>query len=146
MMVIIMGIIISGFSNIGKSSLTKYKDIKCIDFDTHYFRKEEGWEKMYVECLLALVNKYDYVFITTHGIMLNRLNELGINYYLVYPKRELKEEYRNRAIVRKSSDDFVDGFFSRWDEHISDCEKNTFAKKIILESGEYLSDVIDKIV
>ena len=140
-----MGIIISGFSNIGKSSLNKYKDIKCIDFDTHYFRKEEGWVDMYIECLMALVEKYDFVFITTHGVMLKRLNELGISYYLVYPKRELKEEYRNRAVSRNSPSEFVEGFFSRWDEHISDCEKNTFAKKIILSSGEYLSDVIDKI-
>lgn len=141
-----MGIIISGFSNIGKSSLSKFKDLNYIDFDTHFFRKEEGWEKMYVECLLALSSKYDYVFITTHGVMLERLNELGIEYYLVYPKRELKDEYKNRAISRNSSEEFVNGFFSRWDEHISDCEKNTFAKKIVLEAGEYLSDVIDKIV
>lgn len=141
-----MGIIISGFSNIGKSSLSKFKDLNYIDFDTHFFRKEEGWEKMYVECLLALSSKYDYVFITTHGVMLERLNELGIEYYLVYPKRELKDEYKNRAISRNSSEEFVNGFFSRWDEHISDCEKNIFAKKIVLESGEYLSDVIDKIV
>ena len=141
-----MGIIISGFSNIGKSSLLKFKNINYIDFDTHFFRKEEGWEKMYVECLLALSSKYDYVFITTHGVMLEELNKLGIEYYLVYPKRELKEEYRKRAISRNSSEEFVNGFFSRWDEHISDCEKNNFAKKIVLESGEYLSDVIDKIV
>lgn len=140
-----MGIIISGFSNIGKSSLKKFKDINYIDFDTHFFRKDEGWEKMYVECLLALSSKYDYVFITTHGVMLEELNKLGIEYYLVYPKRELKEEYRERAISRNSSEEFVNGFFSRWDEHISDCEKNTFAKKIVLESGEYLSDVIDKV-
>ena len=60
-------------------------------------------------------------------------------------KRELKDEYRIRAIERNSSSDFVEGFFSRWDEHISDCEKNTFAKKIVLSSGEFLSDVIDKI-
>ena len=140
-----MGIIISGFSNIGKSSLKKFKDINYIDFDTHFFRKEEGWEKMYVECLLALSSKYDYVFITTHGVMLEELIKRGIEYYLVYPKRELKEEYRERAISRNSSEEFVNGFFSRWDEHISDCEKNTFAKKIVLESGEYLSDVIDKV-
>ena len=140
-----MGIIISGFSNIGKSSLSKFKDLNYIDFDTHFFRKEEGWEKMYVECLLALSSKYDYVFITTHGVMLEELNKRGIEYYLVYPKRELKEEYRERAISRNSSEEFVNGFFSRWDEHISDCEKNTFAKKIVLESGEYLSDVIDKV-
>ena len=31
--------IVSGFSNIGKSTLSNYKDIHYIDFDTCYFKK-----------------------------------------------------------------------------------------------------------
>ncbi len=140
-----MGIIVSGFSNIGKSSLLQHKDIKSIDFDTHYFKKVENWEKIYVECVLALKEVYDYVLITTHGVMLEELNNRNIDYYLVYPNKDLKEEYRQRAINRNSNEDFVNGFFSSWDEHIHDCEKNKHAKKIILESNQYLSDVIDKL-
>ena len=87
-----MGVIISGFSNIGKSYLIKNKNINCIDFDTCYFKKINNWINIYVECVLALKEKYDYVLITTYGEILNELNKRNIEYYLVYPKRELKEE------------------------------------------------------
>ena len=138
-----MGKIISGFSNIGKSTLSNNKKYKIIDFDTHYFRKEGNWVEMYIECMLALQEKYDFVFITTYGDVLQVLNERGIEYTLIYPKMELKEEYRQRAIARGSDDEFVNGFFSRWEKHINDCEKNKVPKRIILESNQFLSDVID---
>ena len=138
-----MGKIISGFSNIGKSTLSNNKNYKVIDFDTHYFRKEGDWVEMYIECMLALQEKYDFVFITTYGDVLKVLNERGIEYTLIYPRMELKDEYKQRAISRGSDDEFVNGFFSRWEKHISDCENNNVPKKIILESNQYLSDVID---
>lgn len=140
-----MGKIISGFSNIGKSSVLKYKNYKIIDFDTTYFKKKGDWVNIYIECVLALKDKYDFVLITTHGDILHEMNKRNISYILVYPKRELMEEYRKRAIDRGSDKEFVDGFFSRWDTHIDDCEKNNIKNKIILNSGEYLSDIIDKL-
>ena len=72
------------------------------------------------------------------------MNERGIKYYLIYPDRSLKEEYRQRAISRGSDNEFVEGFFSRWDSHINDCERNSCPNKIILKSGEYLSDVVEQ--
>ena len=140
-----MGVIISGFSNIGKIYLIKNKNINCIDFDTCYFKKIDNWVNIYVECVLALKEKYDYVLITTYGEVLNELNKRNIEYYLVYPKRELKEEYRNRAIKRGSDKDFIEGFFSRWDTHIDDCIKNKNKNKIVLNENEYLNDVIYQI-
>lgn len=138
-----MGIIISGFSNIGKSSLKEYKNINYIDLDTCYFNKiDSSWINIYIECILALKDKYDYVLITTHGDVLHELNKRKIKYYLVYPEIELKEEYKKRAIKRKSNQDFIEGFFSRWDTHINDCIKNPNKNKIILQENQYLSDVI----
>ena len=141
-----MGVIISGFSNIGKSYVFKDKSVKCFDFDTTYFKKKEGtnWEEVYVECARGLSEIYDYVFITTYTRPLEIMNERGIKYYLIYPDRSLKEEYRQRAISRGSDNEFVEGFFSRWDSHISDCERNSCPNKIILKSGEYLSDVVEQ--
>lgn len=57
-----MGIIVSGFSNIGKSSLKNYKNINYIDLDTCYFNKIDNWVNVYIECVLALSEKYDYIY------------------------------------------------------------------------------------
>jgi hypothetical protein len=142
-----MGIIISGFSNIGKSHISRNKNISCFDLDTTYFKKlpDTNWEEVYVECARGLSQIYDYVFITTYTKPLEIMNEKGIKYYLIYPERNLKEEYKKRAISRGSNKDFTEGFFSRWDKHIDDCERNTCPNKIILKSNEYLSDILDRI-
>lgn len=137
-----MGVIVSGFSNIGKSYIKNNNVVNCIDLDSHYFNKVDGWISVYVDCLLSLKETYDYVFITTHGDILNELNKRNIEYYLVYPERDLKEEYRKRAINRGSDKEFVEGFFKSWDRHIDDCIKNKCKNKIVLKSNEYLSDVI----
>ena len=141
-----MGVIISGFSNIGKSYISKNSNISSFDLDTTYFKKLPGsnWEEVYVECASGLSEIYDYVFITTYGEPLHIMNKRGIKYFLVYPERELKEEYKQRAISRGSDKDFIERFFSRWDKHIDDCEKNSCSNKIVLKSGEYLSDVLKR--
>lgn len=141
-----MGVIISGFSNIGKSYISKNSNISSFDLDTTYFKKLPGsnWEEVYVECARGLNEIYDYVFITTYGEPLQIMNKRGIKYYLVYPERELKEEYKQRVISRGSDKEFTEGFFSRWDSHINDCERNCCSNKIILKSGEYLSDVLER--
>ncbi len=46
--------------------------------------------------------------------------------------------------ARGSDKNFTKGFFSRWDSHINDCERNRCPNKIVLKSGEYLSDVLEK--
>lgn len=140
-----MGKIISGFSNIGKSTLKKSKSINCIDLDTCYFKKIDGWVDIYIECILALQDKYDYVLITTYADVLDKMNKLNIDYILIYPERTLKTEYKNRCIARGTNNDFINDFFSKWDKHISYCENNPNKNKIVLKSNQYLSDAIDLI-
>ena len=76
---------------------------------------------------------------------MEELEKRNIEYTLVFPERELKEEYRQRAIDRNSDSDFVEGFFSRWDTHIDDCLKRKTKNKIVLKSGMFLSDIINLI-
>ena len=141
-----MGKIICGFSCIGKSSIEKFdKKFTYFDLDSTYFKKNEGWEEVYIECAKALALVYDYVFLTTYYSVMEKLNAKNIEWTLIYPQKTLKEEYRARAIKRLSPQDFVQGFFERWDEHIKDCEKIKNANKIELKAGQYLSNVINQI-
>lgn len=133
------------FQILAKVFYLKKKDINCIDLDTCYFNKIEGWINIYVECLLALKEEYNYVLITTHGSVLNELNKRNIDYYLVYPDKKLKEEYQKRAIERGGNEEFIEGFFQKCDTHVNDCTNNKSKYKIVLKSHEYLSDVINNI-
>ena len=141
-----MGKIVCGFAGIGKSSAKEYRpDIRCYDLDSTHFKKQDGWEDVYIDCALGLCKIYDYVFLTTYTCTLKRLNERKIEWFLIYPKKELKSEYYNRYISRENRMEFADDFISKWDENINELTQFSNDNKIILDKGEYLSDVIDRI-
>ena len=68
-------VIVGVFSNIEKNYIRNNYVVNCIDLDRHNFNKVEGWI-----CLLSLKETYDYVFITTHGDILNELS-------MIYPEK-----------------------------------------------------------
>lgn len=142
-----LGVIVCGFFGIGKSSVTKHRpDVSFYDLDASHFKKEPGWEKMYVDCAMALRHDYDVVAIKSSDKAMDRLNELGVSYYLVYPNKFAKRDFIERAIRNNYSREWIETFFSRWEDYIEEVEDEENAKKIVLQSGEYLSDIVDRLV
>ena len=141
------GVIVCGFFGVGKSSVTKYRpDVKFIDLDAKFFVKQPGWEKMYVECALALTNEYDIVCLKSSDKVMNLLDRLGKKYYLVYPNRYAKRDFMERAIKNTYSREWIENFFSRWESYLDEIDQQENANKIVLQSGEYLSDIVDRLV
>ena len=141
------GVIVCGFFGVGKSSVTKYRpDVKFIDLDAKFFVKQPGWEKMYVECALALTNEYDIVCLKSSDKVMNLLDRLAKKYYLVYPNRYAKRDFMERAIKNKYSREWIENFFSRWESYLDEIDQQENANKIVLQSGEYLSDIVDRLV
>lgn len=142
-----LGVIVCGFFGIGKSSVPQYRpDIKFYDLDAKNFVKKPGWEVMYVDCALALRHDYEIVAVKSSDKVMNRLKELGVDYYLVYPSRYAKREFMERAVRNNYSRQWIEQFFSKWEQYIEEAEEDYSTKKIILQSGEYLSDVVDRLV
>lgn len=140
------GIIICGFAGIGKSSIREavpyYKDIKLYDLQSHAFVKDYGWQRNYVECAIALAEKYDFVFLSTHDVVIDELQRRGEKFYIIYPSRYLKDEYMERFKMRGSSLDYITRFRAQWDNFINKLDDLKCDNKITLRSGQYLSDVI----
>ena len=58
---------------------------------------------IYVECVLALKEKYDYVLITAYGEVLNELNKRNIEYYLIYPIDDCnKNKNKNKIVLNEN--------------------------------------------
>ena len=58
---------------------------------------------IYVECVLALKEKHDYVLITTYGEVLNELNKRNIEYYLIYPMDDCnKNKNKNKIFLNEN--------------------------------------------
>ena len=143
------GIIICGFAGIGKTNFSSYvpnfENVSYYDLQSSYFRKNEGWEKTYVDCAEALTEKYDYVFLSTHDMAIDELIRRSSKFYVVYPKIHCKAEYKERFKLRGNSDEYIDKFMKNWDSFIARLDKLDTNNRVSLRTGQYLSDVIERL-
>lgn len=143
------GIIVCGFAGIGKTNFNNfvpyYEKATFYDLKSSDFRKNEGWEKTYVDCAEALCQKYELVFVSTHDSVIDELIKRQDNFYIVYPKQHCKEEYKERFMQRGDTSEYIDKFMKNWDRFIWQIDRLNLDNKISLRTGQYLSDVISRI-
>lgn len=141
------GVIVCGFFGIGKSSVNKYRpDVSFYDLDAKFFRKQPGWEKIYAECALALREIYDIVAIKSSDKVMDYLTKMGESFYIVYPNRYAKRDFMERAVKNNYSREWIHSFFSKWESYIEEIEQEETINKVVLQSGEYLSDIVDRLI
>lgn len=137
--------IIAGFPGVGKSWL-KNKDKLgnfISDSDSSKFSKED-FPQNYINHIKSLAGVKLIILVSTHKDVLDNLEKEGINYILVYPKRELKDEYLERYKQRGSPQAFIDLLNNKWDSFMDDLENANPKKRIILGKGEFLKDKLNK--
>jgi hypothetical protein len=85
-----------------------------------------------------------HIVIPTIGKILDFLDEDKISYTIVYPDKSLKAEYEQRYRERGNTEEFTDVFIGLWDAWMSELEqrKSPYIKRIVLQQGQYLSDVL----
>jgi hypothetical protein len=146
--------IICGFSGIGKST-AEQKNRRIIDFESsiysHNFNCELGimgakninFPRNYIDGLIELIEKdvATYYLLSCHKEVRDELKARGLDYIIVMPTKDQKNEYLKRWLKRGSSDSFITMMNDRWDEMIKSCEEDN-APKIYLDKGEFLSDLI----
>ena len=139
-------VIISGFAGIGKSGLKSkvpyYENVRVFDLSSSYFRKNPNWQKVYCDIIEGLSDKYDFIFISTHDVVIDEMISRGNNFYIVYPRRNCKEEYLHRFVNRGNSREYVEKFMKNWDRYIDMLDNVKYDNKINLRTGQYLSDVL----
>jgi hypothetical protein len=136
--------IIAGFPGVGKSWLkNKYGD-KISDSDSSQFPKDE-FPQNYINHIKSLIGNKIVILVSTHKEVLQELENNNIDYILVYPNRELKDEYLERYKQRGSPEGFINLLNNKWDEFHNDLENTKPFKKIVLNKGEFLKDILNKL-
>lgn len=134
-------IICAAFCGTGKTYICEKTNTSAIEIE-YWKYKEKGLQKEYIQDVKKHFGKVNYIFVATEPDGLKLLHDEGFNITLVYPQNELRNEYLDRFIDRDSPYDFIGVFMKYWHPWINELKQQSFCKHIVLERGQYLSDVI----
>jgi len=137
-------LLVSGFPGIGKSYYCNKTNLKVLDSDSSKFSKS-CFPGNYIKHIKDNLGKVDIIFISTHKQVRDALVKNNLEFTLVYPDISLKEEYKQRYKKRGSNNSFLMTLDLFWDEWIKQLENQKNCNKIVLQSNEYLSHVINKL-
>jgi hypothetical protein len=139
-------LLIAAFPGTGKTSYC-HRDADYIpqgfatDSDSSTFDKS-NFPQNYIEHIKEKISEgYARIFISSHKEVRDALVENNLEFTLVYPKRELKEEYLKRYKERGSSESFINLLNNNWDNWIEELENQKGCTHIQLESGQFISNV-----
>lgn len=148
-------LIVSAFPATGKSYFyTNSKYHTCLDSDSSHFswvkddngnntkERHPNFPQNYIEHIQENIGKVDIIFISSHKQVRDALHENGIKFNLVYPSRELKDEYIERFKNRGNDENFINFISNNWDNFIDEmeAEETLSFMKYKLESGQYMRD------
>lgn len=162
-------LIVSGFPGVGKSRFTNLirknysipeqgvpvvtsisaSGLKVMDSDSSYFSWSEpgvrnpGFPANYIEHIKKHMDEVDIIFASSHDAVRRALIAEGLEFWLVFPRKESKAEYLKRYENRGSDDEFVQLLDANWDQWIGECEAMMGMPGINLMplgEGQYLSD------
>jgi hypothetical protein len=83
------------------------------------------------------------ILVSSHKEVRDALVDNAIEFTLVYPNKDIKDEYIQRYVDRGNEEKFVNLLKNNWSNWIPELEQQSGCKKIELNSGQYLSDVLN---
>lgn len=135
-------LVVSAFPGCGKSHMFRNNEGKLImDSDSSKFDKSD-FPRNYIKHIKSNIGKADIIMVSSHKEVRDALVDNEIEFTLVYPKRDIKLEYIQRYKNRGNDSSFIKLLESKWNEWMDELEQQSNCKKIELEKGQYLSDVI----
>jgi hypothetical protein len=134
--------VISAFPGCGKSHYFRNNSDKIVlDSDSSTFDKSD-FPRNYIQHIKENIGKVDIIMVSSHKEVRDELVKNGIEFTLVYPESNIKEDYIQRYIDRGSPESFIKLLNNNWKNWISELEEQTGCDKVKLKKGQYLSDVI----
>ena len=151
--------VISAFPGIGKTTLVQTNknyidlessDYKWIDIDkTLSIEERKGTAKTinpdfpenYIKKITELTDMGFNVLISSHKEVREALQTQSIEYTIVLPSLDMKEEMINRYLSRGNQESFVNLLKTNYEKFVEDLSMDS-NEKVVLKSGQYLSDLV----
>ena len=144
--------IIIGYQGIGKSTLAN-KDINYIDLESGNFwidgKRHEDWYIPYCNIAEHLSRQHKNVFVSSHEVVRNRLQESKEKVVVIYPSIKLKKQWINKLEKRYNETNLEKDYKAlmnakdRYEENIKELEKNNFIKIEIFDIDYDLEELLE---
>jgi adenylate kinase family enzyme len=148
-------VLICGFPGVGKSTLVSSPDnYTLLDSDSSSFswsnrakrERNADWPQNYLNNINANRFGADGILISSHKEVRDALVKAGMKFALVYPSLAMRDEYLGRYIARGNDPQFVELLKANYDTWIRELMVQEGCDHVVLQPGQYLSDVISSIV
>lgn len=144
--------VISAFPGCGKSYIyknynnTKYnkKNWKILDSDSSdysWLKDENGnntternpdFPNNYIKHIKDNIGKVDVIFVSSHKEVRKALKRNNIDFFLVFPTKDMKNMFIKRYKDRGNTENFINFISNNWDKFIDDME-NESDKQCLIE-------------
>lgn len=142
-------LLVAAFPGTGKSYYCSNGDwsqyvpeMWCTDSDSSKFDKADFPENYIRHIKEQIAKGYARIMISSHKEVRDALVKEGLHFVLIYPKKELKEEYLERYKQRGNNERFIDLISQNWDNWIDELKTQKGCRHIELRSGQFVSNVV----
>ena len=131
-------ILCAAFPGTGKTHICKHTKLKATEVEFWQYESQT----QYIQDVKALIGEVDFVFLSTEVEGLQLLHNEGLEIFLVYPQKNLRNEYLDRYIERDNPYDFIGTMMKFWNTTIEKLQELKYCKHLVLEKNQYLSDIL----
>jgi len=141
--------VISGFPGIGKTYYKQNSNLNVLDSDSSKFSwidkgfRNPDFPHNYIEHIKENLNKIDVILVSSHKLVRDALVNNNIYFVLIFPERNLKEEYIKRFEGRGSDKGFINMIRNNWNSFMDEMENQKRCRLIKLKSGEFLGNYLE---
>lgn len=87
--------------------------------DEHIKVRNPDFPKNYIEHIKENIGKVDIIFVSSHLQVRQAMEDAGIQYCTVYPKKEMLNEWVGRMYRRGNDDKFIKFQIENWDKFVN---------------------------
>lgn len=140
--------IISAFPGTGKTFFCENVNPKALGIRfSEYAWISRGtrnldFPKNYIEKIKNSMRESELILVSSHAEVVKGLLREKLDFTLVFPSMNLKEEYLRRIKQRGDSEEYVELLSKNWESWVGELESQKDCVKIKLSAGQYLADVL----
>lgn len=152
------GIIIAGFSGIGKTTLSKkyknvidldvseyvYDETDILDIDIErrkgeYRKQNPNWPNNYIDTIKKVLDMYDIVLVWDREDIMKEYINNGFEFMVCYPSKNDLDNYVKRYKNRGNTDKYIEMKVKQYDDRLK-LYTSLNVKKVVLENNKTLED------